>query len=52
MTFFPFDVQYCPLKFGSWAYDGLALDVYNRNPAGDLSTFSKSGEFKIDGTLI
>ncbi|XP_057299806.1 neuronal acetylcholine receptor subunit alpha-10-like [Hydractinia symbiolongicarpus] len=49
MTYFPFDVQYCPLKFGSWAYDGLALDVYNRNPTGDLSTFSKSGEFKIDG---
>ncbi|XP_057299811.1 neuronal acetylcholine receptor subunit alpha-7-like isoform X2 [Hydractinia symbiolongicarpus] len=49
MTYFPFDVQHCPLMFGSWAYDGLALDVYNKNPTGDLSSFSKSGEFKIDG---
>ena len=25
--FFPFDEQYCVLKFGSWSYNGLKLDI-------------------------
>ena len=27
ITQFPFDVQTCRLKFGSWTYDGLKLDI-------------------------
>ena len=29
VTFFPFDEQKCPLKFGSWTYDGFQLDLIN-----------------------
>ena len=25
ITYFPFDIQHCPLKFGSWTYDGLKV---------------------------
>ena len=27
ITHFPFDVQSCSLKFGSWTYDGFKLDL-------------------------
>jgi len=27
ITQFPFDVQTCELKFGSWTYDGFKLDI-------------------------
>jgi len=27
ITQFPFDVQTCDLKFGSWTYDGFNLDI-------------------------
>ena len=27
ITQFPFDVQTCQLKFGSWTYDGFKLDI-------------------------
>jgi len=27
ITQFPFDIQTCQLKFGSWTYDGFKLDI-------------------------
>ena len=27
ITNFPFDIQACDLKFGSWTYDGFKLDI-------------------------
>jgi len=27
ITNFPFDIQTCKLKFGSWTYDGFKLDI-------------------------
>ena len=49
MKLFPFDTQYCPMKFGSWTYDGGALDFREKRPYGDSSIFSPSGEFFIGG---
>ena len=46
MNNFPFDTQTCPMTFGSWAFDGQALDLWTRNSAGDMSSFAKNGEFK------
>jgi len=28
IVYFPFDVQECKLKLGSWTYDGYKLDVF------------------------
>jgi len=28
IVYFPFDVQTCTLKLGSWTYDGFKLDVF------------------------
>lgn len=28
VTFFPFDLQNCSMKFGSWTYDGSQVSVH------------------------
>nr|KAG5705934.1 hypothetical protein BaRGS_010824 [Batillaria attramentaria] len=37
-----------PYEFGSWAYNGLQLDVTNRSQAGDISSFIANSEFHLD----
>jgi hypothetical protein len=27
IVYFPYDIQSCNLKFGSWTYDGFKLDI-------------------------
>ena len=49
VTYFPFDEQSCPLKFGSWTYDGYQLDLRNLKGTGDLSKFIESGEWTLVG---
>ncbi|EDO42102.1 predicted protein [Nematostella vectensis] len=44
---FPFDTQYCPLKFGSWTYDGFRLDVVNESSAADLGKYIPSAEWNL-----
>ena len=38
-TFFPFDSQHCNLSFGSWAYDGFEIDIFNYTDHGQLSNY-------------
>ena len=33
VTWFPFDTQVCDLKFLSWGYDGLAIDLHPEQSA-------------------
>ncbi|VDO40243.1 unnamed protein product [Haemonchus placei] len=61
ITYFPFDDQLCFLKeqanvyrlqFGSWTYNGIALDLQiitepGEEPAMDLSTYTPSGEWNL-----
>ena len=37
VRYFPFDTQYCPLKFGSWTYNLARLNFYNESSGADLS---------------
>ena len=46
---FPFDQQTCPMKFGSWSYDGSKLDIINRSASGDISMFASNGEWDVVG---
>ena len=36
ILYFPFDIQVCILKFGSWTYDGWKLDVNFHEDVGDM----------------
>lgn len=49
VEFFPFDVQLCTLKIGSWSYDGYSVDIkHMRLPddAKDLDTID-DGQYII-----
>uniref|UniRef100_A0AAV2LV84 Neuronal acetylcholine receptor subunit alpha-7-like n=1 Tax=Knipowitschia caucasica TaxID=637954 RepID=A0AAV2LV84_KNICA len=45
VRWFPFDEQRCELKFGSWVYNGWALDL-NMTEA-DLSGYTPNGEWDL-----
>ena len=47
VTYFPFDEQYCRLKFGSWTYDGYQVDMVNRTTEVDLSNYVENGEWEL-----
>jgi len=47
VTYFPFDDQLCTLKFGSWTYSGLQVDIVNRSDTLDISNYIESGEWEL-----
>ncbi|XP_013388519.1 neuronal acetylcholine receptor subunit alpha-9 isoform X2 [Lingula anatina] len=47
VRYFPYDEQRCPLKFGSWTFDGLQLDLKNLSMSGDSSTYVTNGEWEL-----
>ncbi|XP_020914175.1 neuronal acetylcholine receptor subunit alpha-10 [Exaiptasia diaphana] len=47
VTHFPFDEQRCILKFGSWTYDGLRLDLVSESDSGDVSKYVTNGEWDL-----
>ncbi|XP_033728139.1 neuronal acetylcholine receptor subunit alpha-10-like [Pecten maximus] len=52
VTAFPFDVQTCPLSFGSWAYSGLDMDIHPKKSIGDLSTLVPNVEWDIENFSV
>ncbi|XP_071952767.1 neuronal acetylcholine receptor subunit alpha-10-like [Antedon mediterranea] len=52
VSYFPFDEQRCHLKFGSWAYHGLQLDIINRTDSGDISSYIDNGEWDLIGMPV
>ena len=48
---FPFDIQNCYMKFGSWTYDGFNLDVnfYESKEEIDISDYIDSNEWNLVG---
>ncbi|XP_057211121.1 cholinergic receptor, nicotinic, alpha 11 isoform X2 [Triplophysa rosa] len=47
VRWFPFDIQKCELKFGSWSFDGWLLDL-QMNEA-DISGYMPNGEWDLVG---
>lgn len=49
VKYFPWDTQTCRLKFGSWSFHGLKLDLafYGDLQEADLSSFTLNGEWKL-----
>lgn len=47
MRWFPFDVQKCDLKFGSWTHNGWLLDLQMLDV--DTSTYIPNGEWDLVG---
>ncbi|XP_052528162.1 neuronal acetylcholine receptor subunit alpha-5 isoform X1 [Tympanuchus pallidicinctus] len=47
VTFFPFDLQNCSMKFGSWTYDGSQVDIILEDYDVDKRDFFDNGEWEI-----
>ncbi|KAI5624035.1 neuronal acetylcholine receptor subunit alpha-5 isoform X1 [Silurus asotus] len=47
VTFFPFDLQNCSMKFGSWTYDGLQVDILLEDIHVDKRDYFDNGEWEI-----
>ena len=50
ITNFPFDIQNCSMKFGSWTYDGHKLDIAfgDDNETGmNIDDYTKSNEWNL-----
>ena len=47
VTWFPFDIQRCEMKFGSWTFDGWHLDMQMKE--ADISGFMPNGEWDLLG---
>lgn len=47
VRWFPFDIQRCELKFGSWTYDGWLLDL--QMSEADVSSYMPNGEWDLIG---
>ncbi|XP_007459955.1 PREDICTED: neuronal acetylcholine receptor subunit alpha-7-like [Lipotes vexillifer] len=47
VRWFPFDVQQCKLKFGSWSYGGWSLDLQMQD--ADISGYIPNGEWDLVG---
>uniref|UniRef100_A0A3P9DL83 Neuronal acetylcholine receptor subunit alpha-7 n=1 Tax=Maylandia zebra TaxID=106582 RepID=A0A3P9DL83_9CICH len=47
VRWFPFDIQKCELKFGSWTYDGWLLDLQMVD--ADISGYMPNGEWDLIG---
>lgn len=53
VTFFPFDIQKCSMKIGSWTYDGYQVDIVNRTENIDLTNYVPNGEWDlVKATLV
>ncbi|CAJ0937642.1 unnamed protein product, partial [Mesorhabditis belari] len=47
VVWFPFDMQYCKMKFGSWTFDGTKLELQVDDDGLETSTFMSNGEWKL-----
>ncbi|XP_072651903.1 neuronal acetylcholine receptor subunit alpha-7 isoform X7 [Canis lupus baileyi] len=50
VRWFPFDVQQCKLKFGSWSYGGWSLDLQMQE--ADISGYIPNGEWDLVGITV
>lgn len=49
VRWFPFDVQKCDLKFGSWTHSGWLIDLQMLE--ADISNYISNGEWDLVGKL-
>ena len=40
------------MKFGSWVYSGLQVDLVNRSTEVDLSNYIESGEWELRAIIV
>ena len=49
IEYYPFDIQNCYFKFGSWTYDETNIILRNKSSHGQLDSYIKNGEWFLEG---
>ena len=52
LTHFPYDRQYCNMKFGSWSYDGNQLDLFIYDSGFDISNYIEHEEWILSDYYV
>ena len=52
LTYYPFDTQECPMKFGSWSYDSSGVEIFSKVDTPELGNYVKNGEWELDDMII
>eukprot|EP00057_Strongylocentrotus_purpuratus_P028009 XP_011682483.1 PREDICTED: neuronal acetylcholine receptor subunit alpha-3 isoform X1 [Strongylocentrotus purpuratus] len=47
VAYYPFDEQHCLLKFGSWTYDGVVMDLRPISQNAEIRDYWDNGEWQI-----
>lgn len=47
VRYFPFDLQNCTMKLGTWTYDGTIVEINPHSDRADLSNYVESGEWAM-----
>jgi len=47
ITYFPFDDQFCELRFGSWTFTGEQVDIQSMSDKVDIKQYLNSSQFKL-----
>ena len=47
VKFFPFDMQQCQMKFGSWTYNSFQMNLLKKAEDPDLSTFIQNEQWTL-----
>ena len=51
ITFFPFDIQACPIEIGAWSYKSSQMNLTNVNTIIETKGLKPNGEWKLKSTL-
>ncbi|XP_077864974.1 neuronal acetylcholine receptor subunit alpha-3-like [Saccoglossus kowalevskii] len=51
-TYFPFDIQVCELKFGSWSYSSSKIDIVVHPLSAGLSNYVTNGEWDLSSLHV
>ncbi|XP_002734701.1 neuronal acetylcholine receptor subunit alpha-10-like [Saccoglossus kowalevskii] len=53
VRYFPFDIEKCSMKFGSWTFDGAEINLTAEMPSADIANFKPNGEWElVDAPVI
>ncbi len=52
LSYYPFDIQKCHMRFGSWVYNGNDLDLQIHNSKMDMSNMQLNEEWKLINTSV
>lgn len=52
ITYFPFDIQTCHLKFGSWTYNMAQVDLVSQSEEANLQNYVTNGEWLLKSIKV